>query len=275
MKPASTTDGPRTITYDPNAPVVTVTTPDDNSFSKTSPITISGAINETAGVTVAVNGGSPQAAVITGMTFTASVILAPGLNHIDVAGADVAGNLGYAKRTVTYDPNAPNLAITDPPQDITTSLSSLTIKGTVSDAQTAVTLTLTVDGQVYTPTVTNGAFSQDITFTTEKHYNVVVTATDQAGNFATVQRNIIYAVSVPKIPGDADNDGVVTVYDVRLILEYAVGLIEHTPVNDAKYLATADVAPLDAMTGKPKGDGVVNVFDALAVLRKVVGLDQW
>ena len=271
----TTTDGPRSITYDPNAPVVTVATPDDNSYSNVSPLTISGAINETAAVTVAVNGGAPQAAVITGATFAASFILTPGINTLTIVGADQAGNLGTAKRTVTYDPDKPNLAITDPPQDLTTSQSSLTIKGTVSDAQTAVTLVLAVDGQTYTPAVTDGSFSQLITFTSGKTCNVVVIAIDQAGNSATAQRNIIHAVSVAKIPGDADNDGVVTVYDVRLTLEYAVGLIPHTPENDAKYLATADVAPLNALTGKPMGDGVVNVFDALTVLRKVVGLDRW
>ena len=272
---ATKTDGPRTITYDQNAPVVTITTPDDNSFSKVSPITVSGAIiNETAGVTVAVNGGTPQSAVITGKAFTASVILTPGLNHIDIVGTEPAGNPGSAKRTVTYDPNAPNLAITDPPQDLTTSQSSYTIKGTVSDALTAVTLVLAVDGQTYTPAVTDGSFSQLINFTTEKTYNIVITATDQAGNVATAQRNIIYSVSGVTKPGDVNYDGVINVFDALLTLQYAVGLITHTPEINAKYLATADVAPLDAL-GKPKSDGVVNVFDALAILRKAVNLDTW
>ena len=75
--------------------------------------------------------------------------------------------------------------------------------------------------------------------------------------------------------GDVNEDNTVNVFDALLALQYAVGLIEHTPENSAKYLATADVAPLNSYTGIPKGDGAVNVFDALAILRHAVGLDPW
>ena len=187
----TTTNGPRTITYDPNAPVVTIDTPADNIFSNVSPLTVSGSINEIAAVTVVDNSGTPEDAVITGSTFTATVVLTPGLNHIDIVATDPAGNLGSAKRTVTYDPDAPNLAITDPPSDITTAQSSYLIKGTVSDL-TTVALILTVNGQSYTPTVTNGTFSQLITFTTGNHYTIIAVATDHAGNSSSAQRNIIY-----------------------------------------------------------------------------------
>lgn len=74
--------------------------------------------------------------------------------------------------------------------------------------------------------------------------------------------------------GDVNNDGMVNVYDALLTLQYAVGLIEHTPENNTWYLLSADVAPLDA-GGKPKGDGVVNIFDALAILRHVAEIDTW
>ena len=74
--------------------------------------------------------------------------------------------------------------------------------------------------------------------------------------------------------GDVNSDGIVNVFDALLTLQYAVGLIEHTPENITKYLAVADVAPLGT-DGKPKGDGTVNVFDALAILRHAVGLDPW
>ena len=76
------------------------------------------------------------------------------------------------------------------------------------------------------------------------------------------------------IRGDINGDKTVNVFDALLTLQFAVGLVEHTTENTTKYLATADVAPLDA-TGKPKGDTVVNVFDALAILRHAVGLDAW
>ena len=157
-----------------------------------------------------------------------------------------------------------------PSQDITTNQSTLTLQGTVSDSLSTVTVSITMDGQTFTPTVTTGAFQQQLTFTTLKQYAIVVTATDQAGNSSTVQRNVIF----DGMSGDVNGDKTVNVFDALLTLQYAVGLVEHTTENTTKYLATADVAPLDS-SGKPKGDGVVNVFDALAILRHAVGLDAW
>lgn len=87
------------------------------------------------------------------------------------------------------------------------------------------------------------------------------------------------SMGIPKIcgavsSGDVNGDGVVNVFDALLTLQYSVGLIEHTPVNDTHYLATADVAPLSTICN-PQGDRTVNVFDALAILRHSVGLDPW
>ena len=75
--------------------------------------------------------------------------------------------------------------------------------------------------------------------------------------------------------GDVNDDKTVNVFDALLTLQYAVGLIEHTAENNTKYLATADVAPLDPATQMPKGDAAINVFDALAILRHAVNLDPW
>ena len=75
--------------------------------------------------------------------------------------------------------------------------------------------------------------------------------------------------------GDTTGDGKVDVFDALQTLQYAVGLIPHSPDNIAHYQAVADVAPLDQETGKPLGDGTVDVFDALTILRHAVNLDPW
>jgi hypothetical protein len=67
------------------------------------------------------------------------------------------------------------------------------LKGTVADALTAVKVVIAVDAQTFTPPVVNGTFEQQITFTTGKSYAIMVTATDEALNSTSVQRNIIYA----------------------------------------------------------------------------------
>ena len=126
----------RTITSDPMAPILGIVSPADNSNSVQSFITLSGTISENSTVTFSVNGGSPQAASIDGDSFTATVYLEAGVNTILVTATDLAGNSTNAKRTVTFASDSTmSLAVTSPNQDITTSKSSLVLKGKVVDAQ--------------------------------------------------------------------------------------------------------------------------------------------
>jgi membrane-bound inhibitor of C-type lysozyme len=185
----------RTINYDPNAPVLTVTGPADNSISVQSFITISGTINETSTVSVTVNNGAPQAASITGNTFSVTVNLASGLNTINITATDLAGNSSNAKRTVTYQGGNFTLAVTYPNQDITTSKSSIVVSGKVIDATSKVKVTITMDGRNYTPRIDDGTFKQRLTFTRAKLYAISVTATDESGNSSTVIRNVIFSSS--------------------------------------------------------------------------------
>ena len=258
----------RTITLDLSAPILSVTAPADNSAVALSLVTVSGSVNENATVAIKVNNGASQALTVNGNDFTTSATLTVGLNTIDLTATDLAGNTSSAKRTITYDNTKPTLAVTLPAQDITTNQSTLTLQGTVSDTLSTVTVSITMDGQTFTPAVTNGAFQQQLTFATLKQYAIVVTATDQAGNVSTVQRNVIF----DGLPGDVNGDKTVNVFDALQTLQYAVGLYQ--PTDAAAFKSSADVAPLDS-NGKPKGDSVVNVFDALAILRHAVGLDAW
>jgi hypothetical protein len=259
----------RTITLDTTAPTLTVTAPADNSKTALAASTVTGTISETSTVTVKVGTGTPQSAAITGSDYSSNINLVSGLNTITVTATDLAGNKSTdVVRTVTYDGTNPSLAITDPMQDITTELNSITIGGTVTDAVTSVIVTITVDNQSYTPTVTNGAFSQLITLDTLKTYAVAVTAKDEVGNTATAQRNIIRAASSIS-SGDLNGDGAVNVADALKVLRIAVGLDPATASDYAK----GDVAPLK--DGKPLPDGVIDIADALVVLEKAVNLVSW
>ena len=89
----------------------------------------------------------------------------------------------------------PVLAITNPGQDITTTLASYLLRGTVSDNFAVTTISVAVDGVALAPAPTvgaDGSFQQVIGFSALKSYAVSVTATDQAGNSTTVQRNFVY-----------------------------------------------------------------------------------
>ncbi|MEI6825611.1 MAG: hypothetical protein WCK54_08480, partial [Desulfuromonadales bacterium] len=204
----STTDT-RTVILDTVAPVLTISTPPDNSKTAQPLALVSGTINETSTVAVSTNNGSLQSAAITGNSFSTTVNLASGVNTIAITATDLANNISNAVRTITYDNTSPSLAITDPPQDITTSLNSITIRGTVSDTITATKISITFNGQLFTPPVASGTFSQTLTFPAEGTWPIVVTASDEVGNTTSATRNIIYAVPVNGSCG-ASNGGAMT-----------------------------------------------------------------
>ncbi|MDD2366026.1 MAG: DUF1566 domain-containing protein [Desulfuromonadaceae bacterium] len=199
----STTDI-RTITLDITAPILTISAPADNSKTALPTATITGTINESSTVTVKVNNGSPQSASITGTSFEAAVNLVSGLNTITITATDLALNTSSAVRTVIYDNTKPALAITAPDQDVTTAVDRLTISGTVSDALSDATVSISFNNQSFPQTVTNGAFSQLLVFPGEGTWVVTATATDQVGNSSTTSRNIIYSIPVNGVCGSSN-----------------------------------------------------------------------
>ena len=224
----------RTITYDNTSPVLAITTPSDNSIinSLVSSITITGTVAAGNTVTVSLNGGAPQFAIMSGGDYAATINrtdLAPGLNTILVTVDDGAGHTTSMKRTVVYSASAPALAVTSPDQDIVSSgTSTVMISGLVSDPSYTVQVTLTGDGTTttYAPAVNgDGTYSQLVTFgttTMNLTYTVTVTADDGAGHTSTIQRNIVYkgtpiaaqTITFNALPahtyGDADFDPAAT-----------------------------------------------------------------
>ncbi|WP_281184377.1 CARDB domain-containing protein [Trichlorobacter lovleyi] len=186
----------RTINLDQAAPLLAISTPADNSKTALSLIDVTGTVDESSTVVLKL-GGVEQPITMNNKDFTSSVTLVPGINTIEVTATDVAGNTSAQKRTVVYDDQKPALAVTSPVQDIRTNKSDATILGTVSDPYTSVTVSILFEGMTYTPAVVNGQFEQQITFTTEKSYPVVVTASNEVGTTTTVQRNIIYDITPP------------------------------------------------------------------------------
>ncbi len=193
----------RSINYDPIAPVLAVSTPADNSSSILSYVLVSGSINETSTIAITDNEGSPQSATVNGNNFSSTINLAPGVNTINIIATDLAGNTSSAKRTVAYDTSKFMLAITNPPQDMTTNRSALVLMGNVTNSSKDITVTITMAGKSYTQLVTNGIFKQRLTLTKAGLYPIAVSAKDAAGNNSTVTRNVIYR---PAKTGEREDD---------------------------------------------------------------------
>jgi subtilase family serine protease len=188
----------RIINLDMTAPLLSITAPSDNVKVAAQSMSITGTVNEASAVTVKL-GSDIRNAVMNGTAFNASVNLSPGINTIEITATDQANNTSTQKRTVVYDDQTPSLAITVPIQDVRTNQATLLVKGTASDPYTAVTVGITMDGQTYSPSVVDGQFEQLVSFSTEKSYAIVVTATNEVSKSASIQRNVLYDITSPAL----------------------------------------------------------------------------
>ncbi len=166
-------------------PVVTVTSPANGSFTNTTPITVTGVVNEQA--TVTVNG---QPATVTpgpSGTFLFSregVALVEGPNPITVTATDTASNTSTVTITVTLDTAAPadpdldRIDISDPDAN-----GQVTVTGQDGAVEAGATVTITNTRTGASVTVTanaNGAFTAQLAGQRGDTYNIRVT--DAAGN---------------------------------------------------------------------------------------------
>jgi|GEM_PF-3129998 len=269
----------RTINYDSKGPQITIETPVDNIKTNQPAVEVKVGTNELSTfVIVAYDGSQTETSRMSASepatSFTVTMNLVYGINTIEVTATDATGNPTSDKRTVIYDNQKPTLAVTNPAQDIRTDLTIMTLKGVVSDTLSAVTVTvaqLTQDGTAEVlkppPTLTDGetgqTFEQSITFTGNRVYRFVVTATDEAGNETSVQRNIVYA---KPSRGDLNGDRNVDILDALTALQISTGLVAQTDTA----LINGDVAPL--VNGKSVPDGRIDVGDAVIILKVVVNL---
>lgn len=212
----NTTTATRTITFSASAPLLTVSSPTDNSASNQSSITVSGTVDSTA-TSLTVNGSS---IAISGGAYSTTVNLASGLNTISIV-ATTSGGTATAKRTVGYDGSRSNLAVTFPNRDIYTTQTGITLKGTVSSDVTGVTVTM--NDQTYTPAISSDSFQQALSFSTAGTYAITVTAAGQNSTTTTVQRNVIFSTTAVKA-GDGDGNGTVSIAEVQSAINMYLGL---------------------------------------------------
>jgi len=276
----------RSLTYDPQAPRVTVTTP-SAAVSGTPTYHLEGVAP--AGSTVTVNGA---AATVAGTLWSADVSLSQGMNGFEVKATPAAGGQTTTVMTeVTYAPGLPSLAITSPAKDAPVATSSYTLTGS---AAPGTVVTARVNGvPTSVATSSTGIFSLTIPSMNiaTGNYNVVVDVTDTTtGKTSTSNRTIVYDPVPPAITTTLAPSGApakVTAPGGVLVARDKNGPVGTVTV-DAGGVATLDLtsvtydaatlniqsfsaAGLSSRNGDINLDGKVNIADALLALKVVIG----
>jgi len=250
----------RTVLLSGSGPVLALSAPPDNVVTADPQVPVRGTAGEGSAVTVSVNGSAPRGLALTAGAFSATATLSEGVNTIEVNAAS-AGVSTAVKRSVVLSTGKPAVAIDSPVQDAMTEATAATMTGTAT-GDGPIQVTVSVNGATFTPTLTAGAFRQEIPLGATGTYRIAATATSAAGS-SIAYRNI---VRTEVIAGDLDRDGAVDVRDALQALSVSLGLQPAT----TEVLAHADVAPL--VDGVPHPDGVVDIGDVVVILRKAVGL---
>ncbi|MBJ6800756.1 MBG domain-containing protein [Geomonas propionica] len=251
-----------TITLDALVPVLAVTAPADNSVTEAVSCAVAGTVPAGSTVSMAVNGAALQQLPVSGGSFTASALLAVGVNTIELT-AELEGRTARIKRSVTFDPAAPALSVSDPVQDLRTEASSITIQGRVGSSAVG-TVQIEAGGAFYAPDLVAGAFQQQLPLALGEN-RITVRASSADGSTAVAHRNL---VRIERISGDLDGNGSVDIQDALRLLRISLG----TEPADAAVLAHGDLAPV--VDGVSRPDGVIDVGDLLVLLRRIVGLQH-
>ena len=207
---ASTMAGLKLVVRERVAPVITIISPSTGAYVSNSkqPVVFT-VVDETDGsgvdlstLVVKQDGAAVASSAITStaiangyqVTYTPATALTDGSHTVTVGCKDHDGNAA-AQKTTTYkvDTVPPTLNITAPV--------SQTVAGTTNDATSSpVTISITLNGvdQGAVTVASNGSFTKSVTLR-EGSNTIVVTATDTAGQKATVSRTVTLDTSVPVI----------------------------------------------------------------------------
>jgi cytochrome c peroxidase len=226
-----------------------------NSLTNNKNFPVSGLKDLGSIVQVTVNNGPAVTADAPSATTWSATLagLVEGINDIAVSGTDAAGLPVTVTTKVTLDSIPPALAITP----ITAPLrgDDFLLTGTVEAGINPV-VSVKTGAVIGAANISGSAWSVPLSLLSVGANDITVTATDKAGNVASVTASIFVLPD-----GIFNGTKVPDVSDAIKALRIAVGLITPT-ANDMLH---GDVAPLGAPDGK------IDLADVVLIMRNVVG----
>lgn len=179
------------LVLDAEAPVVSITAPDDGSAVNTPAVEVSGTATDNGSlVLVWVNGVE---AALTADQFAATVPLEVGFNGVLVLAIDAAGNQGYAFGGVVLDTVPPEIRIAALAPGQLVNGTEVRVAGEVSDAGGVATVRVNGDAAA----LADGRFEATVPLA-EGANLLTVSAVDLAGNAAEVTRGVT-RFSLPEV----------------------------------------------------------------------------
>ena len=182
------------VSYEVSEPVIT--TPKTDTVTNEENIVIEGTASPTTTIALHNNGEEVESAVVgNNGKFSFQTVLTEGDNEF-TAVAKVDGRVAGTSSpvTVVLDTVNPELTITSPKNGDTTNRETVTVEGTVADANLK---SVTVNGQQATVSE-NGTYSKRILL--DEGVNVItVTATDAAGNTVSKSVSVTAKYTAPEI----------------------------------------------------------------------------
>ncbi len=189
------------------APTVSIAQPAAGAVVTTNSVAVLASVADNVGVSRAgwrLNGGAETAIAVSGvsatLTFTIEGLRA-GTNAIVIAAYDAAGNVGTAQVGVIVesptpppDVAAPAVSLAEPVDGFTTSTSSVTVRGTATDAVGVTRVAIQLNGgaeqNASIVAGTSASFSRAISGLLSGSNVIVVNAYDAAGNKGSVTLRI-------------------------------------------------------------------------------------
>lgn len=196
----------RNVTVDSANPVLTVSSPADNSVVNTSSVTVAGTATDASGIKQFLVNGQPVAIGADG-AFSTSVNLSEGQNTVALSATDNADNTVSSSVKVTLDSTLPQITLNAPLDAASITVNNGTgfsVQGNVSETL----VSLTLNGEA----VSVGA---DLTFSkafslVEGNNTLTLVATDMGGNKTTVTRVVTLDTAKVALNLMSPADGAIT-----------------------------------------------------------------
>lgn len=248
----------RTITLDAAKPTLAVVTPAQDIAVNVPNVLISGTVSDPSALTLEYSlNGSTTSVPVNDAAYSFNIdFAAEGIYPVALSAKDAAGNVSTVVRNVIYDKTPPTFTLNQVNGVMPEKLS-----GTVESGSSVVVK----DGaaQVGSVVVANGSWVADLAGVNYNPENLLIVATDAAGN--STSKTLTY--NFPD--GTLNGTGKPTVQDALR----SIRLVVNQSSPSAAELAHYDIGPL--VNGKPNPNGKIEIVDAILILRKALGLKSW